>query len=126
MCGGTARRVGGPTHVVGARHASVGGQVARMGPWSLGQVVGRPHTSVWDVGVPWVGSERGDSGLVVGGRLSTGQQPKGTGVGRVAAKGEGGGTGAAVRREGGVSVGGPREGGTARTYRTVWVLGDGA
>ena len=48
--------------MVGARHASVGGQVTRMGLWSLGRVVGRPHTLVWDVGVPWVGSERRESG----------------------------------------------------------------
>ena len=35
--------------------ADVMGRVG--GPRSLGHIVGHPHTSVWDMGVPWVGSE---------------------------------------------------------------------
>ena len=46
-------------HVVETWDALVEGQVAWMGLWSLGPVA---RTSVWDVGVPLVGSKRGESG----------------------------------------------------------------
>ena len=45
--------------MVGTWDVSVEGQVAWMGLWALGPVA---HTSVWDVGMPLVGSERGESG----------------------------------------------------------------
>ena len=45
--------------MVGTWDASVEGQVARMGLWSLGPVA---RTSVWDVGMPLVGSEHRESG----------------------------------------------------------------
>ena len=36
----------------------------------MGRVMGHPHTSVWDVGMPWVGSECRESESAVGGHLS--------------------------------------------------------